>query len=439
MQLDPTIAQTFSEDYRQILLMVYALQGLKGHRTTEDRMIAARRCLFREAELLDEAVAALERGRGVFVDEDVVSAIRTLEVGTWIYLRDLRHHTILLHPDGVIAFGVVGLTHPIRALTGGPGFRFEAGIMAIEGHFVCDGLLDETVALNWGYQAEHNQIFQELKAIGAFHKVPKPGFLRPALILTPAGFEAIKASLLAPQAEAKKAARSGPGPESRTPAGLSSRAAKKPLPRAVSSPSTGAKAEDAYREVIQLKVTLAEIEPPVWRRLRLPMDYTLARLHQVIQAAFGWEDSHLHRFRIHGEDYMAVDQENEPETKDEEVALKRVGLRLKTKFRYEYDFGDRWEHLILVEGLLLLEEPAEVPACIGGQRKCPPEDCGGAGGYQEMLDALRNRKNPRGEELRLWLGTRSWNAEAFDLDQVNEAIAKATAPRGGRRGAAQRS
>jgi hypothetical protein len=161
------------------------------------------------------------------------------------------------------------------------------------------------------------------------------------------------------------------------------------------------------------------------------MDYTLARLHKVIQAAFGWEDSHLHRFRIHGEDYMPLDDENEPETRDEEVALKRVGLRLKTKFRYEYDFGDSWEHLILVEGLLLLEEPAKVPDCIGGQRACPPEDCGGAGGYQEMLDALRNPRDPRGEELRLWLGTRTWNAEAFDLERVNASIAKATGPRGG--------
>ena len=429
MQLDPSIAQPFFEDYRQILLMVHSLQGLKGHRTPEERMLAARRCLFREPELLDEAVAALGRRRGVFVDEEVVAAIRTLELGKWIYLRDLRHHTILLHPDGVIAFGVVGLAQPIRALTGGPGFLFEAGIMAFEGHFVCDGLLGEVVAL-YGNQAEHNQIFQELKAIGAFHKVPKPGFLRPAMMLTPAGFQAIKASILAAPAEEKKAAKDAPGPRPRTSAGLSSRAAKEASPSKVAKPSAGAGAGDIYREVIQLKVTLAEIEPPVWRRLRIPMDCTLARLHQVIQAAFGWEDSHLHRFVIHGEDYMAVDPDNEPETRDEEVALKRLGLRLKSKFRYQYDFGDRWEHLILVDGLLLLEEPAHVPVCVGGQRACPPEDCGGAGGYQDMLDALRDPKDPRGEELRFWLGNRPWNAEAFDLDQVNEAIAKAIAPRG---------
>ena len=124
------------------------------------------------------AVEALENRRGLFVDEDVVSAIRTLEVEKWIYLRDLRHHSVLLYPDGFIAFGVVGLTQPLRNLTGGPGFLLEAGIMAIEGHFICDGLLGEVVALGPGYQADYTPLYKELKAIGAFHKVPKPGFLR---------------------------------------------------------------------------------------------------------------------------------------------------------------------------------------------------------------------------------------------------------------------
>jgi hypothetical protein len=431
MQLDPTTAQPILEGYRHILLMVYSLYGMKGHRTPVERMIAARMPLYQETELLDEAVAALAGRRGVVVDKEVVAAIRTLEVGKWVYLRDLSHHSILLHPDGYVAYGVVGLTQSLRELTGGPGLLFEAGIMAVPGQFICDGLLSEVVALGPGFLADYNKVFQEVKATGAFHKVPKPGFFLPPRELAPGEYQAILAARAASKAEEKKPSRSAPGPKNTTPAVLSSRALPESGPGEVSPPSTGARAKDAYREVIQLKVTLAEIEPPVWRRLRIPMDYTLARLHKVIQAAFGWEDSHLHRFRIHGEDYMPLDDENEPETRDEEVALKRVGLRLKTKFRYEYDFGDSWEHLILVEGLLLLEEPAKVPDCIGGQRACPPEDCGGAGGYQEMLDALRNSRDSRGEELRLWLGTRTWNAEAFDLERVNASIAKATGPRGG--------
>ena len=432
MQLDPNTAQTFIEGYKQILQMVYSLYGMKGHRTPVERMIAARMPLFQETELLDEAVAALARRKGVVVDKEVIAAIRTLEVGKWVYLRDLTHHSVLLHPDGYVAYGVVGLTQSLRELTGGPGLLFEAGIMAIPGHFICDGLLSEVVALGSGFIADYNQVFKEVKATGAFHKIPKPGFFKPPRELTPGEYQAILAARAASKAEEKMPSNSAPGPDKATPGVLSSRALPE-QPSEESSPSTGAKPKDVYREVIQLKVTLAEIEPPVWRRLRIPMDYTLARLHKVIQAAFGWKDSHLHRFRIHGEDYMPVDQENEPGTQDEKVTLKRVGLRLKAKFRYEYDFGDSWEHLILVEGLLLQEEPAKVPDCIGGQRACPPEDCGGAGGYQEMLDALRNPMDPRGEELRLWLGTRTWNAEAFDLDQVNEAIAKATGPRGGAR------
>lgn len=185
----------------------------------------------------------------------------------------------------------------------------------------------------------------------------------------------------------------------------------------------------SHREVVQLKVTLAEIEPPIWRRLLVPVDYTLTRLHRVIQIAFGWQDYHLHSFHIHGEDYAPPDQENEPGTRSEKVAMKKLGLRLKTKIKYEYDFGDSWEHQILVEGHLLLEEPAGVPVCLGGQRACPPEDCGGVGGYQEMLDAFQDPDNPRCDQFKQWLGMEAWDAEAFHLDQVNEGLAKAFAKR----------
>lgn len=92
----------------------------------------------------------------------------------------------------------------------------------------------------------------------------------------------------------------------------------------------------SHLEVVQLKVTLAEIEPPIWRRVLVPVGYTLARLHRVIQIAFGWEDYHLHSFRIHGEDYAPPDRENEPGTRSEKVPLSKVGLRLKTMIKYEY-------------------------------------------------------------------------------------------------------
>jgi hypothetical protein len=185
----------------------------------------------------------------------------------------------------------------------------------------------------------------------------------------------------------------------------------------------------SHREVVQLKVTLAEIEPPIWRRVLVPVDYTLTRLHQVIQIAFGWEDYHLHSFHIHGEDYAPPDRENAPGTNSEKVALSKLGFRLKTKIKYRYDFGDCWDHLILVEGHLLLEEPANAPVCLGGQRACPPEDCGGTPGYQEMQDALQDPDDPRCEEFKQWLGMETWDAESFDLGQVNGSLAKAFAPR----------
>jgi len=155
----------------------------------------------------------------------------------------------------------------------------------------------------------------------------------------------------------------------------------------------------------------------------------LTRLHQAIQIAFGWQDYHLHAFHIHGEDYAPPDRENGPGTNSEKVALNKLGFRLKTKIKYRYDFGDCWDHQILVEGHLLLEEPASVPVCLGGQRACPPEDCGGTPGYQEMLDAFQDPEHPSHDEFKQWLGVDVWDAEAFHLDQVNEGLAKAFAPR----------
>jgi hypothetical protein len=105
--------------------------------------------------------------------------VRTLDLGRWVYLRDLSQHSIFLHPDGVVGFGVVGLTQPVRDLTGGPGCLIEAGLMAYAGHFICDGLLGETVGLGPSYRADYNQTYKELKAIGAFHAVPRRGFLAP--------------------------------------------------------------------------------------------------------------------------------------------------------------------------------------------------------------------------------------------------------------------
>ncbi len=209
MHLDPTTAQIFIDGYKHVLSMIHSLEGLKRSGSPNDRLVAARQRLAREPFLLDQALETLEDRRGIEVDEDVVSAIRTLDLGRWIYLRDLKHHSIFLHPDGVVGFGVVGLTQPIRDLTGGPGWLVEAGLMAYEGHFICDGLLVEAVGLGPHLREDYNQAYKELKAIGAFHVVPRQGFAAPPQAqghpaTTPAGIR------VEGQMEGKPASRNPP-------------------------------------------------------------------------------------------------------------------------------------------------------------------------------------------------------------------------------------
>jgi DNA invertase Pin-like site-specific DNA recombinase len=176
--------------------------------------------------------------------------------------------------------------------------------------------------------------------------------------------------------------------------------------------------------VHQLKVTLEEVEPLVWRRLQLKSAATLADLHVAIQVAFGWEDYHLHVFTARwGERYG---HEGRPET----ITLAQVAPNVGDRLGYVYDLGDYWQLLITVEKVLAGTRPrpgTSYPRCTGGRRAAPPEDCGGPYGYADMLKVLRSRKGWRYRELRERLGTGRWDAEAFDLDEVNTALARTAA------------
>lgn len=186
-------------------------------------------------------------------------------------------------------------------------------------------------------------------------------------------------------------------------------------------------AQAASQQVLQLKVTLRGIRPPVWRRLRVPAHTTLAQLHEAIQIAFGWEDCHLHVFIVHGEEYGPQDPEAEMEVESEGISLARLELGPKAKIRYEYDFGDDWVHDITVEEVLIPEESLAVPMCLAGKRACPPEDCGGVGGYGDMLEALDDPADPRHEEFFEWLRG-GWDPEEFVLEDVNARLTARFAP-----------
>jgi hypothetical protein len=146
----------------------------------------------------------------------------------------------------------------------------------------------------------------------------------------------------------------------------------------------------ATSEVYQLKVSLRRISPMIWRRLLVPEEMTLFALHRTIQVAFGWEDYHLHAFKLHGRHYGTTwTGERHRDAAGREVTLTDLELRVRQRIRYEYDFGDLWEHEIRVEAKHAREGGKLYPLCIGGARAGPPEDIGGPPGYAVFLDRLR--------------------------------------------------
>ncbi|THF68528.1 plasmid pRiA4b ORF-3 family protein [Deinococcus sp. Arct2-2] len=141
--------------------------------------------------------------------------------------------------------------------------------------------------------------------------------------------------------------------------------------------------------IYQLNIVLREVEPTVWRRVLVRSDTSIALLHQVVQVALGWEDVHLHKFRIHGRDYgTSYEGGIMFSTNPQQVRLDGFKLRAGERFRYEYDFGDFWEHDLRLERVLPLDPKKKYPVCVAGQHSCPPEDCGGPEGHRQGVEEL---------------------------------------------------
>ena len=176
--------------------------------------------------------------------------------------------------------------------------------------------------------------------------------------------------------------------------------------------------------IYQIKVTLENIKPPIWRRLLVRSDITLADLHRIIQAAMGWWNYHLHQFIVDGTYFGEPhpDYDDFLDMRDErDVTLRQIVSGEGFKFRYEYDFGDSWLHQVLVEKVLAPEAGLDYPICIKGRRACPPEDVGGVWGYYGFLEAIQDPKHPEHEEYVEWIGE-EFDPAAFDLDEVNRAL-----------------
>ena len=186
-------------------------------------------------------------------------------------------------------------------------------------------------------------------------------------------------------------------------------------------------------DIYTLKVTLLDSSPKIWRRVQVRGDWTLGALHYVMQVAMGWTNSHLHHFifarggkgdqqeREYYSLYLDFD-ETGLERDSTRVKLQDMAPKVKSRFHYEYDFGDSWMHEILVEAIVPPKPGATYPVCLDGARACPPDDCGGVWGYADLLKAVRNPRHPEHEELTDWLASmkgEDFDPESFDPLRTN--------------------
>jgi len=185
----------------------------------------------------------------------------------------------------------------------------------------------------------------------------------------------------------------------------------------------------------QLKVVLSGAKPSIWRRLQVPGNANLGWLHAVLQVAMGWTNSHLHHFLTRDARYSDprfdedMDFDVKPNRDETRATLAQVAPAEGARLRYEYDFGDSWEHKITVEKILPPDPATATSAvCLEGARACPPEDCGGIGGYADLLETLKNPKHPEHQSMKEWLG-RPFDAAAFDVAKTNLWLRKLKWPR----------
>lgn len=175
----------------------------------------------------------------------------------------------------------------------------------------------------------------------------------------------------------------------------------------------------------ELVVTLLHVKPTVRRTLLVAESITLAELHRALQAAFGWENSHLHEFIVARQRFAEKAPRGEhwggPAPADErKVVLAELGLRPGQKFQYMYDFGDGWAHALRI--VRRLERAPSRPICVDGEGACPPEDCGGPPGYQALLDALAAPERPEHRELAQWAEGLEIDPHECDLAEINRRM-----------------
>ncbi len=180
------------------------------------------------------------------------------------------------------------------------------------------------------------------------------------------------------------------------------------------------------RQIYQIQVALKNFKPKIWRRILVPSNLLLSDFHKIIQTSMGWTNSHLHQF-IKDQTYYTVRMKDDDMWEDmNSVDYKKMKIFdlltvEKEKIIYEYDFGDGWEHEIILEKILPVDKKLKYPICLAGKMNCPPEDCGGVWGYAEMIEILKQPKHEEYENIIEWLGD-ELDPEYFDKEEVNEYL-----------------
>ena len=176
--------------------------------------------------------------------------------------------------------------------------------------------------------------------------------------------------------------------------------------------------------IYQTKVTLKYTNPPIWRRILVPEDTTLLKLHDILQIVMGWQDYHLHMFTFGDQNYgdPAMDEFGDLELlPEQDYTLGELIRGEGQQFIYEYDFGDGWLHLLEVEEIAPHRGGKRYPTCVTGRRATPPEDVGGVGGYENFLEAIRDPDHPEHEAYLTWIGGQ-FDPEEFDLEAINARL-----------------
>lgn len=374
MQVRPTEGRLFYKLYAALMCYVNRrLEIVSGELVVPDEYLKLtptkradlRAVLFERRELIDDFIQ--DNPFRLSVEElELVHEWKCAVFGNFVVFRYLKKHTVLLEVgDDCRAYGVLGLADPLEKLVGSRLPQcVKTVLLPFQGRIIYDGVLHRVnLAFGGGIAQKLNECYREAKS--------RRG------IITSLPVDASEETTIKVRRGNKKKAKSGSKPQ----------------------------------RIYQFKISLKHVRPPIWRRIQVE-DCTLDKLHEHIQSAMGWTNSHLHQFEIDGKIY------GYPELLDggfgssvQILDSRRLTLsRLlpkdgsKFKFRYEYDFGDWWEHDIVFERTVESKPGVEYPVCVKGKLACPPEDCGGPGGYEHLIEVVNDPEHGDYESMLEWLG-----------------------------------